>query len=100
MNIKTNIVNNEFNLLLKSGVIAFYKSCEITHFYIIDKHSHEVTNFYTLFVFEEMEYPNEFSKFLFKAPISIGKNHSLRAVQKRISIEKAKHFFYEIQQAD
>lgn len=98
MNIKTNTVNEEFDLLLKSGIIAFYKSCEITQFYIIDKRSNEVANFYTLFVFEELECPNEISKFLFKAPISIGKNHSLRAIQKRISIEKAKHIFYEIQQ--
>ena len=46
MNIKTNTINKEFDLLLKSGMIAFYNSCEITQFYIIDKRSNEVANFY------------------------------------------------------
>lgn len=98
MNTKASIANNDINLLLKPGNIAFYKSCEITHFFITNKTTKEVSNYYTLFVFEELENFKKETKYLFKSPISIDDNHSLGALQKRISVEEAKALFQSIQQ--
>jgi len=94
---KANIARADFANLLQPGKIAFYKSCEVTHFFLHHQESQECTNYFTLFTFEEKECEDDAKKLLFSKMHRIDRTLSLGAWQKRISIEKATQCFSGIQ---
>ncbi len=94
---KTCIANSDFDNLLQPGKIAFYKSCEVTQFFLINREDHKVVNYYALFTFEEKALENETTKYLLPKPFQISDNFSLGALQKRIPISKARDIFADIQ---
>ena len=94
---KADIARKDFAYLLQPGKIAFYKSCEITHFFLYHQEKQECTNYFTLFTFEEKECESDAKKLLFPKMLRIDRALSLGAWQKRISIEKATQYFSDIQ---
>ena len=94
---KACIAMSDFNNLLQPGKIAFYKSCEVTQFFLISREDHKVVNYYALFTFEEKPLENETTKYLLPKPFRINDKFSLGALQKRIPISKARDIFANIQ---
>lgn len=94
---KAQCANNDFELLLSSGNIAFYKGCEVTQIFLKDKESEQVINYFSLFVFDEVETVYSESNYLLPKLKTIDKKYSLGILRKRISIEKSKQIFKEIQ---
>lgn len=94
---KACIAKSDFANLLQPGKIAFYKSCEVTHFFLHHQKEKQNTNYFTLFTFEEKECGDNSKKFLFSKMFRIDRNFSLGAWQKRISIENAMQVFTNIQ---
>lgn len=94
---KSNIGKADFTNLLQPRKIAFYKSCEVTHFFLHHQKDGECSNYFTLFTFEEKECENDSKKLLLPKMHRIDKHTSLGAWQKRISIEKAAQCFSDIQ---
>lgn len=94
---KACIAKSDFDNLLQPGKIAFYKSCEVTQFFFINREDHKVVNYYALFTFEEKPLENETTKYLLPKPFRINDKFSLGALQKRISISKARDIFANIQ---
>lgn len=94
---KANIARTDFVNLLHPGKIAFYKSCEVTHFFLYHQINGECTNYFTLFTFEEKECKDDTKKLLFPKMFRIDRTLSLGVWQKRITIEKAMQCFSGIQ---
>jgi len=44
-----NIINAEYNLLSGFGNLGFYKSCEVTTIFLLDKISKQVFNYFSIF---------------------------------------------------
>lgn len=94
---KACVAKSDFINLLRPGKIAFYKSCEVTHFFLLHQKENECTNYFTLLTFEEKAYKDDSKKLLFPKMFRIDRTVSLGAWQKRISIENALQVFLDIQ---
>lgn len=94
---KANIAKTDFANLLQPGKIAFYKSCEVTHFFLYHQEEKEYINYFTLFTFEEKGCGDDSKNQLFPKMHRVDRYFSLGAWQKRISIEKAIQCFSDIQ---
>ena len=49
---KQKCANDDFQLLLAAGNIAFYSACEVTQVFLFCKVDKRVTNYFTLFCFD------------------------------------------------
>ena len=94
---KANIARTDFDNLLLPGKIAFYKSCEVTHFFLYHQEDKEYINYFTLFTFEEKKSGDDSKKLLFPKMYRVDRFFSLGVWQKRISIDKATQYFSDIQ---
>lgn len=97
---KTECANNDFNLLLQEGNIAFYKACEVTQIFIYDKSKEKAFNYYCLFVFDELNQTDKETEYLLPKSESLNETLSLGVQRKRISIEKTRQVFEELQQGE
>lgn len=88
----------DFDLLLQPGNIAFYKGCEVTQIFLLENASRKVKNYFTLFVFDEIDKIDKKSRYLSRKAEDIDnkKKYSLGIQQKRISLDLAKKNFLEI----
>jgi hypothetical protein len=87
-------MNDDFNILIQSGNIGFYKSCEVTQLFLISNTDNSITNFFILIVFEELSFNGQEHKFLTtKKKIPVNDEISLGIQQYRLSIEDAKDSF-------
>ena len=86
---------DDFDFLLKDGVVGFYKTCEIYQIFLLNTKTKRIINYYTLFCFCELELTDDHA-----IPCGITKlNETMKiGCQKQIvSIEKAKDCFSKIQ---
>lgn len=86
----------DFDLLLQPGNIAFYKGCEVTQIFLFESACKKVKNYFTLFVFDEIDKIDERPRYLSRKLEPIDKKYSLGIQQKRISLDLAKKNFLEI----
>lgn len=94
---KAQKANNDFNFLMQSGNIAFYKSVELTQVFIFDKKNKVTKNFFTLFTFSEEDYTQTKEEYLTDKPIQLNKNYSFGIVQFKLTINDTKKIFRDIQ---
>ena len=95
---KKNIANQDFDLLLTSGVAGYYQGCEITQVFIFDKRIKKINNFYTLFCFDELETPYDLkTEFISTERIRLSNDVLAGIIRKRITISTAKQMFMDIQ---
>lgn len=94
---KAQKANNDFNFLMQSGNIAFYKSVELTQVFIFDKKNKVTKNFFTLFTFSEEDYTQTKEEYLTDKPIQLNKNYSFGIVQFNLTINDTKKIFRDIQ---
>ena len=95
---KSKIANNDFDLLITSGIIGFYQGCEITQIFIFNQQEKKVKNFFTLFCFDELETNSDFqTEILSKERIILYDNYFAGIIRKRVTISTAKQAFKDIQ---
>ena len=93
---KRKYANADFNLLTSQGSVGFYKACEVTQIFIFDNKAQKVINFYTLFVFDEINSLDKNPTHLGK-PLDLNNRYMCGIQKKRISLEKAAECFEKIQ---
>lgn len=82
-----------FNLLLSPEKLGFYKSCEVTEIFLINKSDNTILNLYTLIYFTESEYNGKLARYLTHTPENINKNYSLGIQKYYLTIEEVKNRF-------
>ena len=97
MESKRTLAVNDFDLLLQDGNIAFYQGCEVTHIFLYNTIKKYALNYFTLFVFDEIEEIDETKRFLSPRLEKIDKTYSIGILQRRVSIDKAKELFQSVQ---
>ena len=97
MESKRTLAVNDFDLLLQDGNIAFYQGCEVTHIFLYNTIKKYALNYFTLFVFDEIEEIDKTKRFLSPRLEKIDKTYSIGILQRRISIDKAKELFQSVQ---
>lgn len=90
------MLDNDFELLKKPGVIGFFNSCEVTTIFLCNKEKKSVSNFFTIAVFEELHEFIDQTHFLTDNPIPIAPNLSFGIIQYRCNIEQITTIFYEL----
>ncbi len=89
----------DFEFLVKPGVLGFYKSFEITQVFLIENETGNISNFYSLGCFSELENNNQ-TVFLTPSPITINDYYKLGILQVTLSVAEAKALFSEILQGN
>ncbi|MFN0290343.1 VPA1262 family N-terminal domain-containing protein [Pedobacter helvus] len=85
----------DFNLLIATGNIGFYNSCEITQLYLMDKSDNSLTNFFILAVLQEAPFSTRNHKFIGDR-INISETVSLGIQQYHLNIQEARSVFQEL----
>lgn len=93
---KRKYATEDFKLLISQGTLGFYKACEVTQIFIFDNETRTAINFYTLFVFDEINSFDEKNVFLGNR-LDLNKRYSCGIQKKRICLEKALDCFDKIQ---
>jgi hypothetical protein len=83
--------NEDFDILINEGNIAFYQSCEVTELFLYNKDT--VFNFYTIAVFEEKPFNERDESFLTPKPIKINKDYNLGIKRSWHSLDEIKNTF-------
>lgn len=80
----------EYDILIADGNIAFYNSCEVTELFLNRKRDNAIFNFYTLVVYEEIPFNKTNHKFLCK-PIRINNDYNLGIQRYWLSLQEAEN---------
>ena len=91
-----NIINAEYNLLSGFGNLGFYKSCEVTTIFLLDKISKQVFNYFSIFVFEEKELETDKIKYLTDKLLTISDEYRVGICRYYLSMEQAFDNFNQI----
>ena len=82
-----------FNLLISNEKLGFYKSCEVTEIFLINKLDNSILNIYTLIYFSDLEYKGQSARYLTPKLKKINKNYSLGIQKYYLTIEEARERF-------
>ena len=96
---KSEIASDDYGLLSSQGAVGFYKECEVTQIFLLNKTSSEISNYFSVINFEEHT-RSEMERFITKGLQSINDTYQLGIIQRRITIEAAKRLFEGIQKGD
>jgi hypothetical protein len=98
MNLENQNMNEtDFEILTENGNTGFYQSCEITQFFLQEKESKEVTNFFILASFEDKPFATRNHKFLTsKKGLKINDIYNLGIQRYYLSKDEAKEIFYTL----
>lgn len=89
-------VAEEYCLLTSYGNIGFYQSCEVTQFFLIDKHKNKFINLYILVTFEEEPFKKTNLKYLTNKPIKFDDNYSVSIQRYHLSLDETAENFLNI----
>jgi hypothetical protein len=85
---------SDFKILTENGSIGFYQSCEITQFFVQEKESKSVINFFILASFEDNPFINRNHSFLTsKKGIKINDSFNLGIQRYYLSMDEARETF-------
>ena len=82
----------DFELLLKEGVVGFYKTCEIYQIFLLNTKTKKIINYYTLFCFSELEQTD--AHVIPCGITKLNKTMKIGCQKQAVSIEKAKDCFF------
>lgn len=82
-----------FNLLISNGKLGFYKSCEVTEIFLINKLDNSILNIYSLIYFTDSEYEGKSAKYLTPRAEKINKKYYLGIQKYHLTIEETRKRF-------
>lgn len=83
---------SDYELLSGTGNIGFYKSCEVTQYFLMNNTDKSIANFFILVAFEETDFTGRQHQFLGNR-IQFSPSLKIGIQQYRISLEEAKNNF-------
>lgn len=96
LNNSQNSINIEYNLLSGLGNLGFYKSCEVTTIFLLNKTSKQVFNYFSIYVFEERELETDEIKYLTDKLLTISEEYRVGICRYYLSMEQAFDNFNQI----
>lgn len=91
-----NTINSEYKLLSERGNLGFYKSCEVTTIFLLDKLSKNVYNYFSIFVFEERGIETREIKYLTDKLLAISDEYRMGVCKYQLSMYEALDSFIQI----
>ncbi len=91
-----NITNLEYKVLSEHGNLGFYKSCEVTTIFLLDKLSKDVYNYFSLFVFEEREIETNKVKYLTDKLLTVSDEYRMGICKYQLSMDDVYNNFTQI----
>lgn len=86
----------EYALLTQPGNLGFYKSCEVTTVFMINKASKQTFNYFSIFVFHEGKALKENIEYLTEKPLRVSDEYILGICRYYLTMEEAYESFNKI----